>query len=84
MNSLFCVILCQAYLKPNAHYAIGTVDALACLAFYFMDKKLQTRTNLLIAFAMQAIVAFTLAMILVGLTAEAKQRFEGGLTGFSL
>jgi len=32
---------------------------------------------------MQAIVAFTLAMILLSLTAEAKQRFEV-LTGFSL
>ena len=80
--SLFCVILCQAYLKPNAHYAIGTVDALASLVFAFVQMKLQLRTVLLITFPMQAIISFTLAMILVALNEDAKLGFES-LTGFS-
>ena len=79
--SLFCVILCQAYLKPNAHYAIGTVDVLASVAFAFIQVKLQLRTILLITFPMQAIISFTLAMILVALNDDAKLGFEG-LTGF--
>ena len=80
--SLFCVILCQAYLKPNAHYAIGTVDALASLAFAFVQTKLRLRTVLMITFPMQAIISFTLAIILVTLNEDAKLGFES-LTGFS-
>lgn len=83
VNSLFCVTLCQAYLKPNAHYAIGTVDALASLTFLSTHAKLETRTNLLCAFATQAAISFTLAMILLGSSTEAMLRFKG-LTGFSV
>ena len=81
--SIFSVVLCQAYLKPNAHYAIGTVDALTCLVFAFVCVKLQLRTILLISFPMQAIFSFTLAMILLLTKNEdTKQGFES-LTGFS-